>query len=212
MKLLAMDTVTERCSVALLVDDQCLARVEISANRHASLILPMVESLLAEGGLSLNGLDAVAFDRGPGSFTGLRIGAGVAQGLAFGASLPVIGVSSLEALAAACDHDRVLAALDARMGQVYWAVVARGDARFDERLDRPADVRVTGQVGHGVGSGWDAYGDLLSRAGDRGLIEHTPGCFPEAEQVARLAATRVANAPTDPASAVPVYVRERVTS
>ncbi len=212
MKLLAFDTVTERCSVALLADGRCASRAETAANRHASLLLPMVESLLAEAGISLSALDAVAFDRGPGSFTGLRIGAGVAQGLAFGASLPVIGVSSLETLAAACDHDRVLAALDARMGQVYWAVVGPHGEPVEVRLDRPQDVRVPAGDLHGVGSGWDAYGEVLSRSVDGGVIAYTQGCYPDARQVARLAATRLEQAAIDPALAVPLYVRDRVTS
>ncbi len=211
MRILAIDTVTEACSAALFLDGQCLARVEQQANRHSSLILPMVESLLAEAGATLASLDAIAFDRGPGSFTGLRIGAGVAQGLAFAASLPVCAVSSLETLAAGCAHDRVLAAIDARMGQVYWALYEAGGDEPEERLDDPDRVRVAGGGIHGVGSGWDAHAGILRHAAGDHVLAFTPGRYPMAEDVARLAATRHACAAVAPEHAVPVYIRNKVT-
>ena len=125
MKLLAIDTVTEACSAALWLDGQVRERFEIAPRRHTQLILPMVEALLAEAGIKLTDLDAIAVDRGPGSFTGVRIGTGVVQGLAYAADLPVLPVSSLAALAQAVwqqqGHEQVLALIDARMQEVYAA-------------------------------------------------------------------------------------------
>ena len=125
MKLLAIDTVTEACSAALWLDGEVQERFEIAPRRHTQLILPMVQELLATAGLSLAQLDAIGVDRGPGSFTGVRIGTGVVQGLAFAGELPVVPVSSLAALAQAVwrqqGHAQVLALIDARMQEVYAA-------------------------------------------------------------------------------------------
>ncbi|KAA3627490.1 MAG: tRNA (adenosine(37)-N6)-threonylcarbamoyltransferase complex dimerization subunit type 1 TsaB [Proteobacteria bacterium] len=215
MKILAIDTVTESCSAALLVGGESVNRSEIARNRHSTLILPMIEAVLAEGGITLGDLDAVAFDRGPGSFTGLRIGAGVAQGVAFAADLPVCGVSSLVALAAASGRRRVLAAIDARMKQVYWALVSGTGDRMSTRaesLDDPVDVRVEAGEVHGVGSGWDVYNETLERARGGEAIGWTPGCFPQADWVARLAARMLADHGGEPPeAATPVYLRNRVT-
>ncbi|MGP4123844.1 MAG: tRNA (adenosine(37)-N6)-threonylcarbamoyltransferase complex dimerization subunit type 1 TsaB [Sodalis sp. (in: enterobacteria)] len=129
-RILALDTSTEACSAALMFDDEVLLeRFAVVPREHTQLILPMVDNLLTEAGILLNSLDALAFSRGPGSFTGVRISIGIAQGLALGADLPLIGVSTLATLAegawrqtGAC---QVLAAIDARMGEVYWAAYRR---------------------------------------------------------------------------------------
>ncbi|MFT5371872.1 MAG: tRNA threonylcarbamoyladenosine biosynthesis protein TsaB, partial [Lysobacterales bacterium] len=122
MKLLAIETATESCSVALAIDGQIRSRESMQIRGHAELLLPWIEELLAEGELALSGLDALVFSRGPGSFTSLRIGIGVTQGLAWGADIPVVPVSSLQSTAQAVVDRGVssaIVALDARMNEVY---------------------------------------------------------------------------------------------
>jgi tRNA threonylcarbamoyladenosine biosynthesis protein TsaB len=216
MKLIALDTATEVCTVALWLDGEVLERFEPGA-RHSERILPMVDALLAEAGLALTQIDALAFGRGPGSFTGLRIGAGIAQGLAFGADLPVVPVSSLAALAQGVDAAQVLAAIDARMQQVYWAMFRRQadglvQASGDERVAAPAAVPLPIEDGWvGAGSGWDRYEPALAaRLGGR-LRQWHPGRFPLARDVARLGCSLLARGQAVPAElALPVYVRDDV--
>lgn len=123
-RILAIDTATEACSVAVWNQGEIHALFELCPREHTQRILPMVQQVLAESGLALNQLDALAFGRGPGSFTGVRIGIGIAQGLALGADLPMLGISTLQTMAQGawrvCGAERVLAAIDARMGEVYW--------------------------------------------------------------------------------------------
>ena len=125
MKLLALDTSTEYLSLCLWQDGAVLSRDLLAGQTHSQRVLPMVGEMLSEAGLSLKQLDGIAFGAGPGSFTGLRIGCGVAQGLAFGADLPVVGVSTLFALAQQAESQRVITCLDARMGEVYHAAYER---------------------------------------------------------------------------------------
>lgn len=129
MKFLALDTATEACSVALSFDGKLLTLDEVCPQQHSKRILPMVQQLLSEAGVQLSQLDGLVYGRGPGSFTGVRIGVGVVQGLAFGADLPVYGVSTLLAMAQAAARlhqaDQVVAAIDARMGEVYIAQFAQ---------------------------------------------------------------------------------------
>ncbi|WCF13011.1 tRNA (adenosine(37)-N6)-threonylcarbamoyltransferase complex dimerization subunit type 1 TsaB [Edwardsiella piscicida] len=128
-RILAIDTATEACSVALWNNGESLALFEICPREHTQRILPMVQQILAEAGVTLAELDALAFGRGPGSFTGVRIGVGIAQGLALGAGLPMIGVSTLATMAQGAWRctaaSRVLSAIDARMGEVYWGEYCR---------------------------------------------------------------------------------------
>ena len=165
MKILALDTATEACSAALLSGGSVYERHEIAPRRHAELILPMVDGVLAEAGLGLNDVDAIAFGRGPGAFTGIRIAAGVTQGLALGAGLPVIPVSSLATLAQGVINQSatLLPAIDARMGEIYWAAydaAQDGLVRLvtEEQVAPPDAVQIpAGKQIFGVGSGWDTY-------------------------------------------------------
>lgn len=121
MKILAIETSTEYCSVALWQDGALSERCELVGQKHSEVLLAMLDALLKEADVTLNQLDGIAFGKGPGSFTGVRIACGVAQGLALGTNLQVVGVCTLEALAQAAGHDKVIAALDARMGEIYFA-------------------------------------------------------------------------------------------
>ncbi|MCH8537657.1 MAG: tRNA (adenosine(37)-N6)-threonylcarbamoyltransferase complex dimerization subunit type 1 TsaB [Alkalimonas sp.] len=174
MKLLALDTSTEACSVALLVDGQILALDEVCPQQHSKRVLPMVQQLLSEAELSLQQLDGLVFGKGPGSFTGVRIGVGVAQGLAFGADLPVHGVSTLAAMAQAAHRmqqaQQVIAAIDARMAEIYLGIYQLDGSGImqlqgTEQAIKPAALMpLTNAVDYvAAGTGWQTYGDILQQ-------------------------------------------------
>ncbi len=179
----------------------------------------MVQEVLADAGVVLTQLDAIGFGRGPGSFTGLRISAGVAQGLAFGADIPVVPVSSLAALAQGVDAPKVLAAFDARMNQVYWGAYVRNarglvELRGEEKVIAPAAVPVPPDAGWvGAGSGWDQFSIVLMQRLNKCAMEWRAQCFPRARFVAQLAAVLYANgAALAPELALPVYLRDEVAT
>ncbi len=222
MKLLAIETSSDACSAALLIENTLEERFEIAPQQHTALILPMVDSLLKQAGLRLNELDALAFGRGPGSFTGVRIAASVVQGLAFGAELPVVPISSLAALAQgvylAHGATRILTATDARMNEVYWAAWRLDENALmtlqgDEAVCAPQDAPLPDQaVWFGAGSGWQPYGALLAgRLGER-LSGYQADSYPHARDVAHLARSAFAcGAAVNPEHALPVYLRNEVT-
>lgn len=223
MRLLAIETSTIACSVALCIDGQISERYELAPQRHADLVLPMAESLLQDTGLALADLDAIAFARGPGAFTGLRIAAAVAQGLAWGAGLPAVPVSTLAALAqgviAEGLADRVLAAMDARMGEVYWgafAADANGMATLigDECVCPPERVpAVDAGAWFGAGDGWASYRAALETRLACNLARIDGQRYPRARDVARLALEICRQGGARPAvEAVPVYLRDRVAT
>lgn len=220
-RLLAIDTSTDACSVALSHGTEIVEQCVVAPREHMLRLLPMVDELLARQGVALGDLDAIAFGRGPGSFTGLRICLGVVQGLAFGAGLPVIPVSTLAALAQGAVETRrlaagshVLAALDARMNEVYWGwfrVTESGlvEAAGEERVSPPeALAMIAGVAGwHGVGSGW-SYRERIALA-DAGSID--AAALPRAGAVARLALPLWQRGETVAAEqALPVYLRDDV--
>lgn len=216
MKLLAVETSTEACSVAISIDGKIHERID-HGQHHSDVILGMVQQVLAESGLSLKQLDAIAFSRGPGSFTSLRIGAGVVQGLAFGANLPVVPVSSLAALAQSVDAPKVLVAFDARMNQVYWGAYVKNkkglvELQGQEIVIAPVDVPLPeGNGWVGAGSGWDVYADLLARKLGGCLTEWRAKIFPTSRAVATLGtAAFAAGQAVSPEQAIPVYVRDEV--
>ena len=217
MRLLAIDTSGPVCAVGLRVDGEVTEAVHDEPRAHARVVLDLVRGLLRGAEVRLQDLDAIAFARGPGSFTGLRIAAGVTQGLAMGAGLPVIGVSSLAALAlAACREKsarRVLAALDARMGDVYWGAYERAGDRpltvaVADRISAPPDVAPPGPGGWlGAGSGFAQWPDLAGSA----VTSRCPGILPRPADLLELAAHAwTAGDVMDPADALPVYLRDRV--
>lgn len=218
MKLLAIETATDACSAALSIDGEIHERFEITPRGHTARLLPMIDELLAEAEVTIGQMDALAFGRGPGAFTGVRIAVGVAQGIAFAADLPVVPVSTLAALAQGATADRVLAALDARMDEVYWGAYRRnaaGSMELDgeECVSAPSEVPLPeGEGWQGVGAGWMAYDEALSRQ-CAGQVESWDGsCFPHAHDVASLAvAGFLAGQAVNAEQALPVYLRDKVT-
>ena len=218
MKLLALDASTEACTVAVAIDGRIQERFTLGGN-HSERILPMVQELLAEGGVTLKQLDAIAFGRGPGSFTGLRIAAGVTQGLAFGADVPVVAISSLAILAQGVDADRILAAFDARMQQVYWGAYVRNaegyvELQGTEVVVAPSAVPLpTNHDWVGAGSGWDQYHTVLNTRLANQATAWRPQRHPHAADLVRLAEQAVSRGNTmPPDQAVPVYIRDDVAT
>jgi tRNA threonylcarbamoyladenosine biosynthesis protein TsaB len=223
-KLLSIETSAESCTVALSIGKNSWEKFEHAPRRHAELILPMVSSLLAEAELALGQLDGIAFGRGPGSFTSLRIGIGVVQGLAWGADLPVVPVSSLAAVAqAALERGlppgvrRICVAMDARMQEVYTADFEVDVDGFvipasEERVSPPGDVCTEDAAGVcAAGNGFEVYPELEKLAGELGL--YLPDCWPRAGVISRLAARWLENnEPLPAAQAQPVYIRNKVAN
>ena len=208
MRFAAFETSTEWCGVALWRDGEIAAAERRAGHRHSELALPMLQTLLEKLSLKTEDLDAVAFAAGPGSFTGLRIACALAQGLALARGIPVLGVSTLEALAEECGAPRVVACLDARMREVYYAALERTPAGWRETVPAqcaaPAALRPPGADWIGAGNGFAAYGNM-------GLNTVLPEVHPTAFAVARLAAPRLAAGQgVDAALAAPAYVRDKV--
>ncbi len=221
MRLLAIETATEACSAALYIDGEMSERYTVAPRQHAERILPMMDQLLAEAGLKLSQLDALAFGRGPGSFTGVRIATGVIQGAAFGAQLPVVPVSTLAALARRhhrmCGARRILPAFDARMGELYWAAYEVTDdgqmARVEpEQVAAPEQVSLpAGKGWQGAGRGWASYGEILIRRMGARLSAVRADLLCSAQDVAWLAVRGYeAGEAVAAERALPVYLRDRV--
>jgi tRNA threonylcarbamoyladenosine biosynthesis protein TsaB len=209
MRFAALETSTEWCSVALSLDGAIFSMERRAGARHSELALPMLESLLQQARISVKDLAAVAFGAGPGSFTGLRIACGLAQGLAFARALPVLGVSTLEAMAEECGAQRVVACLDARMREVYYAALERQAGAWREVI--PVQCIAPSAAPAPPGDGWVGCGNGFAAYGNLGLKSIFPEVHPTAAAVARLAAPRLAAGEgVDAALAAPLYVREKV--
>ncbi len=221
-RILAIDTATEACSVALWNDGAIEAQFEISPREHTQRILPMVQKVLSKGHVSLQQLNALAFGSGPGSFTGVRIGVGIAQGLALGAELPMIGVSSLKTMAQGSFRlqgaTNVLVAIDARMGEIYWGQYSRdpqgewqGDAT--EAVLKPEQAQEIMNALSGewaiAGTGWEAYPQLLDShltlTASHITLPHAEDMLPLAVQMWK------AGEVTAVEHAEPVYLRNEVS-
>jgi len=219
MRILALDASTAVCAAALGDGTSWDERAEAAGHRHSELLLPMVRALLTAARLELSDLDGIAFGAGPGSFTGLRIACGVAQGLALGANLPMIGVATLEAMAETarrqCGCTRVIAALDARMHEVYFAAYEHDGTRWCARVApgvvTPGDAPLPGGEGwSGVGNGFAAYPGLREHLAGT-LASCDEGILPTAVAIGALALPRLAAGDGIPArDAAPLYVRHRV--
>ena len=223
--LLALDTSTEACSVALWHKGEKTHLDELAQRTHTKRILPMVDELLVNSGINLKQVDALAFGRGPGSFTGVRVGAGIAQGLALGADLPVIAVSNLTAMAQTAfelhQAENVAAAIDARMNEVYFSQVKREKVRselgeffqwnpvIEEQVCQPEKVleQLSDLTAYRVGTGWAAYPQFR----DSGL-EVSDIILPSAQYMLELALTDYAQNKVISALEIePVYLRNEVT-
>lgn len=212
MKLLALDTSTEYCSAALWLNGEVRAERVHAGQSHSALLLPMVDGLLHQAGLQLRELDGVAYGAGPGSFTGLRIACAVTQGLALGADLPVVGVSTLVSIAQQTSATRVLTVLDARMNEVYWAAYERTLEGWtylaEPMLSKPESVVLPDdRQWSGAGNGLPLLQLVLSAA----LKEQHPDIMPDAAAIASLAAPAFTRGEgIDAALAAPIYLRDKV--
>lgn len=216
LKILALDTSTDYCSVALAVDGETDVREMRAGQSHSSLLLRMIDELLRVRGLDLRDLDAIAYGEGPGSFTGLRIACGVVQGLAFGAGVPVVGIGTLLAMAAGADASRVLCCVDARVHEIYAAAYAREGgawrALHEPTVCAPAQAPVLEGGGwFACGNGFAAYRESLESRYAGQLAAIDPGRYPHARDIAALAAPVVARGEASAAeNAMPVYLRDKV--
>lgn len=216
MKLLAFDTSTEYLSLALMLEDSITVFDALAGQSHSQLILPQIQTLLAAAGVQLKDLQGITFGAGPGSFTGVRIAAGVAQGLGFGADLPVAGICTLQALAEASGADKVIACLDARMGEVYHAAYVKYAGAWQTVIEpglyKPHAVpAIEGSDWVGAGSGWQTYGEALSHTYQEQLQDVLPELLPSASAILRLAQPVFASGqPLPAAEAMPIYIRNRV--
>ncbi|TXT22682.1 MAG: hypothetical protein FD134_2428 [Gallionellaceae bacterium] len=216
MRILALETSTEYCSVALWQDGNRANRSVLAGQKHSEVLIEMLDGLLREAKVKLAQLDGIAFGAGPGSFTGVRIACGAAQGLALGASLPVAGVSTLLALAQASGHHKVIAALDARMGEIYHAAYQKRAGKWvavcEPTLCRPQLApAVEGSGWFGAGSGFKMYETVLGNYYGGQLTGMDSMAIPQASAIAELAAEQfAAGKGMDAALAAPVYLRDKV--
>ncbi len=216
MKLLAIETSTEACSIAVLIDGAVIERFEIAPRRHTELALPWAEALLAEAGIVKSQLDAIAVGRGPGAFTGVRLAIALAQGIALALDRPLLPVSTLAALAMRSTGDAIIAAIDARMGEIYVASFQRdGDgvvATSDEIVIAPDVYAPPDRMGwHGVGTGFAAADGALATHLKAQLATVNAAALPHAADIARLGALSFARGEAiAPEHIEPAYLRNNV--
>jgi len=218
--MLAVETSTEACSAALYIDGEIEERYELAPREHTKLILPMIDSLMAEAELKPQQLDGLAFSRGPGSFTGVRISTGIIQGIALGAELPVVPVSTLAAMAhhylKGSSSDCAFTAMDARMGEIFWGVYQKNQQGYAELIGEEAvtlaeNIIFPQQQGMGIGSGWGVYPEQLSNCVGDLLQGIEADLLPRASAIVDLGVIGFKN---DQAvvveKAMPVYLRDKV--
>ncbi|WP_286235229.1 tRNA (adenosine(37)-N6)-threonylcarbamoyltransferase complex dimerization subunit type 1 TsaB [Thalassotalea sediminis] len=223
LNLIAIDTSTEACSVAISWQGKLFEKFELCPQSHSTILLPMIDDLLQEAGCTLQQLDGLVFGQGPGSFTGVRIGIGVAQGLAFSADLPVVGVSTLQAMAQQafeqCQQPRVIAAIDARMSEIYLSAY-QADVNgimqpvIGETVIAPdkAESYINDAISdaYAVGTGWQTYLELLAPLAKNAV--ELDIVFPRATAMLTLATLQFEKGNAVSAEhAAPVYVRDTVS-
>ncbi len=224
MNILALETSSTVCSIALYWDGDIVSKQVIDANQHAKVILPMIDELLAIAQTNLKQLDAIAFGAGPGSFTGLRIATSVAQGLALAHNLPVIAISSLQALAQHAyrlfHYPRVIAAIDARQNEIYAGIFEHDHLSMKLMKDTKEVVCSSEKLflpkqndWYGVGTGWKIAVSHWAQQLNQRLIEVQEQLLPDAADVAYLASFEYANKNfLAPEQALPTYLRDQVTT
>ena len=215
MNLLSLDTSTEFLSLALQLGDKSFSHHQHAGNASSELILPQIQALLDSANVKLSELDGIAFGAGPGAFTGVRIACGVAQGLGFGANIPVVGINTLLAVAQASGQAKVIVCLDARMGEIYHAAFARKNGEWIElsatKVCKPEAAPILDGSWAGAGSGWAVYGDVLREIYADNLAKIMTEITPTAQAVLQLATPTFAAGLAKPASeAMPIYIRNRV--
>ncbi len=219
MKFLAIDTSTDACSVALQIDGSIISDHRVVARQHGALVLPMVDALMAQAGCKAAELDALIYGRGPGSFTGVRIGIATAQGIALGADIGVVGVSTLQSIAQACwreyADESVAVSVDARMDEVYFCKFFINEkqlmqSKFDEQIGPPEQVRGD-MCAVWAGSGAERYSELLQENAPASAVCVRSGCLPNAVDLLTLGADKVSDGQLQAAEfASPVYLRNKV--
>lgn len=219
MKLLAIDTSTDACSVGLMIDDEIHIDHRVVPQQHGALVLPMVDALMSVAGISVTMLDALIYGRGPGSFTGVRIGVATAQGIALGADIGVIGVSTMHSIAQSCyrqyGDERVAVSVDARMDEVYFCEYQLSEqqvmqAMFNEQIAPPADVEAQ-MAKCWAGSGAERYSSLLQQRSGIDALHVRKGCLPQATDLLTLGAIEfIAHNVCSAEEAAPVYLRNKV--
>ncbi len=231
MNLLSLDTSTEFLSLAIQAGDNLFTHHQHVGNASSELILPQIQALLDAANMQLKDLHGIAFGAGPGAFTGVRIACGVAQGLGFGANIPVVGVNTLLAVAQASGADKVIVCLDARMGEIYHATFEKANTRdkhenewheiSETKVCKPeaapilavgaSKINILEKQWVGAGSGWAVYGEILSSIYAKNLIKTNAYITPTAEAILQLARPIFAAGEAMPASeASPIYIRNRV--
>ncbi len=220
MNLLALDTSTEFLSLALTKDDRIFTHYQAAGSAASQLVLPQIQVLLDSANIKLKDLDGIAFGAGPGAFTGVRIASGVAQGLGFGANLPVVGINTLTALAETSGKQKVIVCLDARMGEIYHAALIKQNGIWVEisatKVCKPQDApTLQGNDWFGAGSGWAPYAEDLTLIYGQNLSLDLPNILedftPTAEAILRLAQPVFEAGQAKPAAeAMPIYIRNRV--
>lgn len=220
LKVLALDTSTEACSAALSFNDEIISQYQVVPRQHTYLILPMLQSLLDTAGMLFADLDAIAFGRGPGSFTGVRIAASVAQAIAFAHDLPVVPISTLQALAQNAYREsqtkNIIAAIDARMNEIYWGAYQLSEKNImlpiaAEAVCSPAAIEINYENNFvGVGSGWDSYYTIMQN--EINVETWLPQRYPHAHDIAVLAHLDFREGKAMSAEqALPIYLRDKVT-